>query len=359
MELKNEHFVRLKLRSNIGKTNSGYMFRMSDEISSMGEVMRAYTVRNIAKNIRDCLDFWLWDKYEKNKILDLKRVSRCKNKFCPNCRRYAVATAIMRFAPVFKELLKEEYNPYLLSLTVPNVSGDDLKNTLDRMSKAFYKLWKWLNRKKGSGDAYKNRLFDATAAVRNIEITRNKLTKMYHPHYHSIIFLNNDRSGDFVKDEPAGYQIKTGDYISISRADKMLQRLWKMACEGQNITGYSENEMDRYICDIRELVMPDGIYEVFKYCFKDMDISGYEVFKVIYVALFYRKIRQGYGRLYEISDREDDFVSDEDKIENYLKIKEDPKEAVANYIMDMTTKFREYKKISRFKRDIEVDNIKE
>ncbi|GAH17938.1 unnamed protein product, partial [marine sediment metagenome] len=35
-----------------------------------------------------------------------------------------------------------------------------------------------------------------------------------------------------------------------------------------------DNWEDNYICDIRELVMPKGLFEVFKYCFKDVDIKN-------------------------------------------------------------------------------------
>ena len=36
----------------------------------------------------------------------------------------------------------------------------------------------------------------------------------------------------------------------------------------------SDDWQDSYVCDIRELYMPKGIYEVFKYCFKDLDIKN-------------------------------------------------------------------------------------
>ena len=37
----------------------------------------------------------------------------------------------------------------------------------------------------------------------------------------------------------------------------------------------SDDWQDNYVCDIRELYMPKGIYEVFKYCSKDLDIRKY------------------------------------------------------------------------------------
>ncbi len=55
-----------------------------------------------------------------------------------------------------------------------------------------------------------------------------------------------------------------------------------MAYKSRKISEFgdvSENWEDNYICDIRELDMPKGIYEVFKYCFKDMDIKNLGIFK--------------------------------------------------------------------------------
>lgn len=45
------------------------------------------------------------------------------------------------------------------------------------------------------------------------------------------------------------------------------------------IKNASSNWEDNYICDIRPIDGDKGIFEVFKYCFKDMDIKNYEVFK--------------------------------------------------------------------------------
>lgn len=358
MELKEKYFLEVKQKKQIALRNSGYMFMLASELNDNNEKLKAYTVNNKACRIRDCLNFWLWDRYEKNRVLDLLKVSRCKDKFCPNCRRWNVSNAIIRFAPMFKKLLSEDYNPYMATFTVPNISGEDLSGELKKMTKAFSKIWFWLNREKEK-HGYKDRLFDVVGAVKVLEVTRNKETNMYHPHFHIIMFLENDFQGDFVKDEPAGFQRRTSSYIYNSRADKMLQRLWKMAYKEENIVNYDVNENDRFVCDIRELEMPGGIYEVFKYSFKDVDIVDIDVFKVFYYSLFNKRLKQGYGKLYGIDDYDNDDVDNENNIGTYLKIEEDPEKLATYKILDMVCKYKEYKKISRFKRDIEVSNIKE
>jgi len=108
----------------------------------------------------------------------------------------------------------------------------------------------------------------------------------------------------------------------------------------------SNDWQDNYICDIRELYMPKGIYEVFKYCFKDLDINNQEIFKDLYFGLKRKRLRQGYGELYNVKV-DDVYIRNEDCIENYLEFKDEEPEIVASRcISDMTEKYGYYKKIS-------------
>ncbi|NQT67163.1 MAG: hypothetical protein HQ569_06270 [Actinobacteria bacterium] len=68
----------------------------------------------------------------------------------------------------------------------------------------------------------------------------------------------------------------------------------------------------------------------------------------IYFGLKRKRLRQGYGELYNVKVDDRDISSDD--IKNYLEFKDEEPEVVANkYIEDMTEKYRDYKKISIFK----------
>jgi len=68
--------------------------------------------------------------------------------------------------------------PLLLTLTVPNVSGDELKICLDNMQHAFRKL------------SNRNPFKRATRSwFRSLEITYNAKRKDYHPHYHVLLLV--------------------------------------------------------------------------------------------------------------------------------------------------------------------------
>jgi len=98
--------------------------------------------------------------------------------------------------------------------------------------------------------------------------------------------------------------------------------------------------------------MSNSIYELFKYCFKDLDMRNQEIFRDLYFGLKRRRLRQGYAELYNIKVDDMD-IKDDDCIENYLEFKDEEPEITTNkYIEDMTEKYRDYRKISIYKNKI-------
>jgi plasmid rolling circle replication initiator protein Rep len=356
MELNEEYFNKLRERKNTAIKNIVYMHKLWQEYESINKRL-SYTIRRRAERMENCLSYWKWDIYEKNKVMNLVKVNRCKDMFCPNCRRVSVSKAIINFSFHFNRLLDVGYNPYLVTLTVPNIEGKNLSEEIDRMNKAFSLFWRWLYKpfsKSGSYyGGYKDRLFDAVGAIKVLEVTVQKNNwSMLHPHFHVLMFLKNDFYGFFIKDIEGGYQYRTGSFIYYSQADIFIQKLWKMAYDRICISSYknaSSNWKDNYICDIRELDMPKGLYEVFKYSFKDIDIKDYDVFKNLFFGLKRKRLRQGYGELYNVKVDDMDYPSE--RIEDYLEFKdEEPEEIASSCIEDMTSKYREYKKVSIYKK---------
>lgn len=91
--------------------------------------------------------------------------------------------------------------------------------------------------------------------------------------------------------------------------------------------------------------MPYGIFKVFKYCFKDLGIKNQGIFRDLYFGLKRRRLRQGYGELYNLKVDDRDIESDD--IKNYLEFKDEEPEVVDNrYIEDITEKYGDYRKVS-------------
>ena len=87
-----------------------YYMKMHDEYKD-----KKY--KNRSERIESCLDLWVFDKYEKNKILDLKKVNRCyNNRFCPNCKAFDAAKFLHYIKPQIEELLSNFANrPFFLT----------------------------------------------------------------------------------------------------------------------------------------------------------------------------------------------------------------------------------------------------
>jgi len=284
--------------------------------------------------------------------MNLKVVSRCKDLFCPNCRNVGIYKAIKNFSPYFSQMIARGFMPCLMTLTVPNIKREFLSREIDNMNKAFVQTWRWLYKtfKKGGKyyGGYKDRVFDGVGAVKAIEVAVQKSDWNYfNLHFHVIIFIDGYIEALFNKYISSGYQYRSNCVIYYSDADIFIQKLWTMAYKDINISNFYEvsgNWEDNYICDIRELVMPKGIFEVFKYCFKDVDIKNIDILGDLYFGLKGKRLRQGYGELYNVKLEDN---GDEDCIENYLEFKDEiPEVLIHQYIEDMTRTYKDFKKIS-------------
>lgn len=112
--------------------------------------------------------------------LKLLQANFCKVRLCPMC---AWRRSLKIFGQVSKVMDQVEknynYRYIFLTLTVKNCYGEDLKDTLDLMTKSFNKL----SERKAFKKAIKG-------YFRSLEITYNKEDDTYHPHFHLILAVN-------------------------------------------------------------------------------------------------------------------------------------------------------------------------
>ncbi len=100
----------------------------------------------------------------------------CKNRFCPVCARIRSAIIINGY----EKQLSEVKDLSMLTLTVPNVSAIELKETITGITQSFRKI---VNRYKSSRKQDKAFTIDG---VRKIECTFNHELQNYHPHLHVL-----------------------------------------------------------------------------------------------------------------------------------------------------------------------------
>jgi plasmid rolling circle replication initiator protein Rep len=335
-----------------GRLNKKYMANFSSKQTAM----------------RDCLNYWLWDKYESNKVLDLQEVHRCKNyRFCPNCRTLHIAKQLHKFEPHFKKFINQGYLPFLMTLTIPNVPGEELSKTITKMGIIFKKFWTRFHDKITSKMAFKSRYVDFVAAVRILEITVQKTdNNMYHPHFHVLVFIKDtdyyNSKFVFEKTIPGAWSNKHNQQIYNSLLDIQIAKIWYIFFNDMCITEYDNvgnSIFDLYQCDIRECELPNGLFEVFKYTFKDTDIRSFDNFETLVLAMQNKRLTMNYGSLYKLDLENVDDKGKKQDLSEYISEVEKAQQVVTKQISILTTVYKDYTKISRFAAHKYIKEVKE
>lgn len=182
------------------------------------------------------------------------KANRCMNRFCPIC----MATKARKEAYMLLIILKflscaKGYEFIFLTLTVPNVAGDELVRELDEQYLALKRL---IQRKEFKAIS--------NGFIRKTEITYNQKRNDFHPHIHMLIAVNKS----YFKEKSL--------YVSQHK----WQEIWKKCKKDNSITQVNVKKANE-----------SSFKELAKYEAKDFDMLGYsqEVFDVFYKALKGRK----------------------------------------------------------------------
>lgn len=108
----------------------------------------------------------------------------CNARHCHICNRIRTAKAINHYKKQFQELSELEFT----TLTIPNCNGEELRRTIEIMTKAISNICRVLREKRG---------IDFNG-VRKMEITYNHTTDTYHPHLH---ILHSGNCGSIIIQE--------------------------------------------------------------------------------------------------------------------------------------------------------------
>ncbi|HFJ9375294.1 TPA: protein rep [Bacillus nitratireducens] len=282
-----------------------------------------------------CNKIWVLDSYEASKVLDFKKTSLCKDKFCNNCKKVKQASRMAKFVPALKPHSEKLYQ---LTLTVPNVKGEDLSDTIKKMFKSFGMLVRYLNGTK----KIKNVDFEAfgfKGAIRSLEVTFKN--NDYHPHIHAAVVLDMEReelkhtnsySYDYARDKN-GKKVKGKKVLNRLFSDReiLIQKIWKLLNKSETVTKEAIDSLDiGYSCRLDKFYESDFV-ELFKYMTKatteEETTFTYKQFETLYFALKSVRQIQGYGCFFNVKD---EGVEVEDVVETYniiidlLKQKEEP-----------------------------------
>lgn len=212
----------------------------------------------------DYLTFATTESRDKSFLYDAKF---CGWRFCAMCERRKSLHRGFALGCIMRKLVHEEKRFILMTLTVPNVVGEDLKDELTLISQS----WDRLSRRA----KYRKIIL---GAVRKTEVTYNHEKGTYHPHLHILICV----SSDYFKPKwtrENGKNRRT--YPKMITHDELLSD-WREATRNPYIT-----QVDiRALPTANPAKLDKAVREVSKYTAKDSDmVTSKETFKHFYKGL--------------------------------------------------------------------------
>lgn len=268
---------------------------------ALQEEFKEVDFTNNILSLENCNKYWQLDYYKQQKIKDFKKTNLCKDKFCNNCKKVKQASRLYRFMPYIKEMEKDNYL-YHMVLTVPNCTGEELKETIKHIFKSFKYLINFL----GAHNKIKGldlNEYGYVGAIRSLEVTFNK--NSYHPHLHCILGFNKKLNNNRIYKNIYSTSRKNGTRL-FTDIEILIQKIWFLLINKKRVNLANINNLEiGYSCTI-DKIDKNGCYEVFKYMTKatseSRNVLSYENFKTLYFALYKVRQIQGYGIFYNISD---------------------------------------------------------
>ncbi len=269
-----------------------------------------------AEKVSDCAECLAFRRDNETGRLRLYQAYFCKVRLCPMCA-WRRSLKIAYHNKLIVEEANRQYKPawIFLTLTVKNVEGYDLKQTITDMMQGFRKLFQYKKVKSGT-----------LGFFRALEITKNHEENTYHPHFHVLIPVK--RSYFTGKS-----YIKQAEWTSLWKRSMKLD--YTPIVHVQRVKGKKGIDAEAIEKEVREAMEEQkAILEISKYPVKDTDvIRGNEVTEenldtVYYLddALNARRLI-GYGGILKDIHKELNLTDAEDG--DLIRIEEDEDE-VAN-----------------------------
>lgn len=319
LEVSDEDIAAVLNNREFNDTYSEYLMRRFEETNR-------HKYANRSESMTLCNKLWSGDRYTLQRIFDVKNVSLCHDKFCVNCQHLKQSHRLKLFEAMLPEL-SDKYDPYHLSITVPNVEGAKLKSTVAVIFEAFKKLIRYL-----SGNA-KIKGIDFTqygyaGAARCLEIIANP-NDDYHPHIHCLLLLCKGLGlhKHIVNTYSYDKHILTRKF---SDFEVQIQKIFYLLVNGVKVTKKNIEALPLgYSCVMNQVEADNkSWHDVFKYITK-LSKNGepslsYEQFCTLDDVLYRRKVMQGYGVLYSVTEDEDGDDELYEQVIVKLGIVEDP-----------------------------------
>lgn len=183
-----------------------------------------------------------WNSYHCAEVLEKKgdtiTTHYCKNRWCLVCNRIRTARLIKQYKPLLDLWGSDQY---FVTLTIPNVSADQLDASMREMQNVFTGILRKMRKQviRNGSDAVR------LEGLRKLECTYNPVRNDYHPHYHCIVhgfaaadFILREWLQRFPSASASAQDIRKGDTNSAMELFKYFTKL---------ISGKSKTKKNRSI----------------------------------------------------------------------------------------------------------------
>lgn len=150
-------------------------YALADRRKSEEPVYDYYRTR--ASRLQACGEYLVF-AVDAGNVKKLVGADFCRYRLCPMCAARRSRMQQLRLSRALTYFDLKKTRPVLLTLTVPNVPGEELRETIKRMHRAFNRLVKY----KAVRSAY-------VGFWRSTEVTRNAETGEFHPHMHVFMLM--------------------------------------------------------------------------------------------------------------------------------------------------------------------------
>ena len=206
--------------------------------------------------LKECGNFIKFQSSEDKTKFILAGGNFCNNRFCPFCSWLKAKRTAFELLELIKVVEYTEKLAFIfITLTVPNVSREKLREEIECFNKSFKRL-------------FETKEFKAfnKGFIRKLEITYNEERNDYHPHFHLVVAVNKS-------------YFTSRHYMSKRR----LLELWQRATRNPNIT-----QVDIKPCRMDTIKQ---VMELATCSAEQGDLySSKEVFDGFYEGLFRKKL---------------------------------------------------------------------
>ena len=330
MKKDKKNFIKDLLEDESTAKNANikaYMFMKKSKSISVSDTTLD-RMHNCGKVVKYALD----TVNEKKKLL---YTETCESRFCARCQKMKSIKLGQKLFTLTNYLkVEKEYRFLFITLTVPNVSKDDLKEEIKEINKAIDKM------------TQRKKFQQFKAYFTKLEITYNRKRNDYHPHIHLLVAVEKnyfDKSNkDYIKQEELlkHWQSAKNDYsitqvdiraLKDNNDDKLMKSILELSKYEAKSSDFAINQevfetfyfalkgarMTRFNREYRTL---GKLYDIDKYgIFEDyqLEIDEYGEFTCKSISHWQFKTKEYLTNFENLTDAEKDFLKQKNEVQSY------------------------------------------